>query len=1332
MFTHLHNHTHFSILEWLPKPIDYVKKAVALGMTSVAITDTMWVYGCHEFYKKAKQAWINPILWAEILLNSSLDKQINHKLVLLAKSHNWYKNLIEIITKINLEWQNKKIWLQDIKEFSSDLIALSWPISWEIPFYILSGKKDEEIIEKIRHYEDIFWKQNFFLELLEHKDIAKQDLVTSRLIELANNFNLNLVATNNCYYIEKDDKNTQDVIQALWTWHELEYLDRPSLKNWDYSFLSEEEMNSIFWYIPQALENSVKIASQINIEIEMWKILIPVFKLSEEIEEKYKQYNSLKKSDSQNQEKNHPSPLYERVEEQVLKNISSDEWYLRYLCYHWMNTRLKTNFKEEELKEFIKKKNVSQSDKALIDYTVEELKESSKIYYTDKKIKLVENLDEKTKERIDRIEYELFVVHKMWFDTYFLIVADYINWAKNNSIPVWPGRWSAAWSLLAYLTGITDIDPLQFDLLFERFLNPARISMPDIDTDFADTGRDKVIDYCRERYGEDHLAQICTFGTFAARAAVKDVGRVRWVVFSEMNEFAKLIPEKPWTKLVKALEESQEFKNVYDTNQKYKEIVDDALKIEWNVRQIWVHACAVIIAPEKMTTYTALQHPPKDAKTIITQYSAYPLEDLGLLKMDFLWLRNLTIIQRAGKILKRNKDIDLDIWSISLDDKKVLEIFANWDTTWVFQFESDWMRMWLRNLKPTSFDDIIAMVALYRPWPMKFIETYIKRKYWEEKIDYMYEDLAKELQKKYGKQVLEDERKKLFEDLSSFMDVTYWIAVYQEQLMRLVQSMAGFSLAEADLLRRWVWKKKKDVIEKLKIEFIEKAAKFRWYKEETSKTIYEQMIMPAADYSFNKSHAACYAYIAYQTAYLKAYYRTEFLTSMMVSDEEDLDRISLEVWEALSNNIEILPPSINESLKHFTYIDDNNIRFWLKAIKWLWHWPIKQIIEKREEIEGKKFTSLDEFVKIVWKEVINKKSLEALIKSWSLDDLWDRWELFENLEEILRFSRTSENKKDSQQIWLFDLSGDYEEKLNLKTSKWFSYEEKLFFEKEFLWFMVSGHPLDNLKTYCSKRSTNISYLKMSLDEIKKLYDSKNTEEKKSRFFKDIRNKPLKVIWLVVDMRKILTKTWKNMIFLTCEWFDYDFELTIFDREFNDIKDKLEVWKIVVVEWNLNIDLNYGRKNIASRKTSVYTLTNIREQAIDLNMLDKAKRAIKINNSWQSIVDKKVANETQNEIKNDKDNYIENNIEEEFEINPLEDEEDVLEEKIEVKDLKEYIIKIPLKAKKQDLGDLKNYLESIEVWDKKVFIDIKWQKIDTKILVNDLEKVILWESKKWVK
>jgi DNA polymerase-3 subunit alpha len=1292
MFTHLHNHTHFSILEWLPKPWDYVKKAVALWMKSVAITDSMNVYWCHEFYKKALDAWINPILWSEIYVEWSLDKNIKHKLILLAKSEIWYRNLIELITQINLEWN---ISLTELEQYSNELIALSWPMSGEIPFYILSWKSDAEIIDRIRQYQKIFWENNFYLELLEHRDIPKQELITKRLIELHEKYNIEVVACNNCYYINKEDKQTQDVIQALWTGHELENHDRFSLKNWDYSFLSTDEMTSIFWHIPSSLENTNKIASQVNINIQTWRILIPVYKLPKTDQEIYDKAQELEKNEA------------------WLKKLSTDEWYLRYLCFKWMNFRFKTQFSDEEIFEFIKKIDIDPLEKSLQDSQVDELRVASKTYFSDKKSEFLLNLDDKTKERIDRLEYELFVVHKMGFDAYFLIVSDYIMWSKNNNIPVGPGRWSAAWALLAYLTWITDLDPLQFDLLFERFLNPARVSMPDIDTDFADTWRDKVIEYCREKYWSDHLAQICTFGTFAARAAVKDVWRVRWIPFSEMNELAKLIPEKPWTKLKSALEESIEFKKAYNEVEIYKEIIDDALKIEWNVRQIWVHACAVIIAPEKMTNFTALQNPPKDSKTIITQYSAYPLEDLWLLKMDFLWLRNLSIIKRTWKILKKNKNIDLDILSIDLDNQVVLDIFANWDTTWVFQFESDWMRMWLKNLKPTSFNDIIAMVALYRPGPMQFIENYINRKYWREPIEYVYEELALELEEKYWSETVNEERQKLFEDLWPFMDVTYWIAVYQEQLMRLVQSMAWFSLAEADMLRRWVWKKKKDVIEKLKIEFINKAKTFRWYKEETSKIIYEKMIMPAADYSFNKSHAACYALIAYQTAYLKAYYRTEFITSMMVSDEEDLDRISLEVSESLANGINILPPSISESLKHFTYIDDNNIRFGLKAIKWLWDWPIDKIIEIRNE--WGKYSSLEEFVKLAWKDVINKKSVEALIKSWSLDHLWDRWILYHNIDEILRFARWNDNKKDSNQIWLFDaIDSEYEDKILLSNVDSFTYEEKLFFEKEVLWFMVSWHPLDSLKSYVDKRSSNTKFLKMPLEEIKILYEKEKTEELKKKFLSEIREKQIKVIWVITDLRKILTKTWKNMVFLTCEWFDVDFEVTIFDREFATLKDSLSIWKIIIVEGNISIDLDYNRKWIASRKSTLISLTKVREQARDLWLFDKSKRSIKIINSSKAIEENVEVNETKNIIENEENT-------EESEVN-LDNQSSINEN--------EYIITIPEKARKLDLQELKTFLENLDYGIIKVYINLKWKKIDTKISVKKSEEIFFWEKSKW--
>ncbi len=1293
-FIHLHNHSHYSILEWLPKPADYVKKALEFEMKWVALTDTGNIYGCHEFYKSAKDSWVKPILWAEIFVESPFDTKLSHKLVLLAKNYDGYKNIIELITYSNIYSQSwARVNFETLKSLSHNIICLSWPISWEIAYFILMGKSDDEIGKRIQWYQSVFWVENYFLEILEHKDIPKQDLVSSRIIELHKKYHIPLVATNNCYYIEKEDKTTQDIIMSLWTGHEVENPDRNTLMNWDYSFLSPSEMAKIFWHIPESLENTLKILDSIDIKIDTGKSLMPVFEIGEKEKNMYEEFK-------------------EKIsKEKDIRKISSDEFFLRYLCFSWMDYRYDIKFSEDEIFEFVKKTNVKWLEKELQDTEPDELRVIPKKYFTQKKKSFLEKYDAHTIDIIDRLEYELFVVHKMGFDAYFLIVSDYINWAKTNWIPVGPWRWSAAWSILAYLSWITDLDPLQYDLLFERFLNPARISMPDIDTDFSDDGRDRVVDYCRKKYGEDRVVQICTFWTFAARAAVKDVGRVMWVAFSEMNEIAKLIPEKPWTKLKWALESSPEFKNLYDKDEKVKKIISEALKIEGNVRQIWVHACAVIIAPEKLTHFTALQYPPKDNSTIITQYSAYPLEDLWLLKMDFLGLRNLTIVKRALKIIKRVKEVEFDILKIPLDDSNVFQVFAQGDTTWVFQFESSGMRSWLKILKPTDINDIIAMVSLYRPWPMQFIQNYIDRKYGKEKIHYMYEELEEILRKKYGEATVEDEKRKLHEDLSPFMDITYGIAVYQEQLMRLVQAMAWFSLAEADMLRRWVGKKKKDVIKKIKIEFIKKAEEYRGYKPETSEMIYEKMITPASDYSFNKSHAACYAFIAYETAYLKAYYQTEFLTSLMVSDEENTDRIALEVQEVKSKNINILPPSVQESLKHFTYIDDKNIRFWLKAIKWLWNTPIEKIISVRNNLEWKTFSNIEEFILLTWKEVINKKSLEALIKSWSLDELWDRWILLSNIDEIIRFMRASENKKEVLQIGLFDMDESYKDILMFKNTKMMTYEEKLFWEKEVLGFMVSGHPLDGLKRYIEKRSNYNKMFKFSFDKIKELeFKIKNEKEKKN--FDDSLKWFSIFIWVVVDIRKIITKTGKNMAFILCESFEFDFEGVLYEKEYNEFFHQIKLGNIIMLEGFASIDIQYEKKTIQIKKMKIMTLSQIREQAKETNLYDNSARKlfsekVDLPQEWEKIIMDNV----------DKWQKIMSWMEQNEEVILLQEEES-------------FTINIPLSSSKKDLLDLKEFLYSEKEWQIKIYINFKWQEIDTKTSISSLNNLKKWIIDRW--
>ncbi len=1286
-FVHLHTHSHYSILEGLPKPKDLVKKAKSLGMNALALTDTGNLHGCHEFYKECKSAGINPILGSEIFVQSESDEKLYHKLVLLAKNRDGYTNLINIASRASLDnpGQIACVTIQTLREFSENLICLSGPISGEIPYYILSGKKEEEVRDRIKLYQEIFWEENYFLEILYHEDIPKQKLITDTLIELSKKYDIPLVIGHNVYYIERDDKKTQDIIMALGTGHEIENPDRPTLMQGDYSFASEEDMQEFFGYIPEAIENTQKIADMVDIHIEMWGVLIPTFELPSEMQELFEEVKKYQKK--------HPGKTPK-------KELSSDEWYLRYLSYIGLNWRYKLDIPKEVIFELVQKTDMPALEKKLTETSPQELKDLALTYYGEKKKKILAEFSEDLQDKIERLEYELVVVHEMWFNAYFLIVADYIGWARKEFIPVWPGRWSAAGSLMAYLTGITDIDPLPYDLLFERFLNPARISMPDIDTDFADSDRDRVVEYCRQKYGEDHVAQICTFGTFAAKAAVKDVGRVMGVSFAEMNELGKLIPEKPGTKLAWALEDAPEFKQAYDTNPKYKDIIDNALKIEGNVRQLWVHACAVIIAPEPMTNFTALAHPPKDTEAIVTQYSAYPLEDLWLLKMDFLGLRNLTIIKRAQEIIEFSKGIKVDILDVPMDDPEVYKIFAAADTTWIFQFESEGMRKYLKDLAPDSFEDLIAMVSLYRPWPLAYIPSYIDRKYGREDVKYLTDDLRAILEKKkYSEQEIIEEQRKLEEDLGPILWKTYWIAVYQEQLMFIVQDMAGFSLGEADLLRRWVWKKILKVIEELKKEFITKSASHKWYKPETSQYIYEEMIQPAANYSFNKSHAACYAYIAYQTAYLKAHYRTEFLTSMMTSDEENMDRIILEVTEAQANGIEIMRPDINESRKHFTYIDDTHIRFGLKAIKGLWDGPIDAILQARKD---KPFEDLDDFIKRWGREILLKKSLEALIYAGAMDIFWDRSTLLANVDEIIRASKNEEKKKTSSQIGLFE-SGlgwdDYDDSFVLEDAPKMSFEQTLFGEKEVLGYMVSGHPLDGLRLYCQRRARWITYLKSDLETLKIKHD-KDPEKFKS----ELQKWQLQAVGIIIDIRKIVTKTGKNMLFLYCEGFDYDFEVTIFDKDYAEYKDKTLPWAIVIVEGTLDVNFEYRRKNIRSRKIITASLTQVREQAKDMSMFDNVKRVMI------------GAQKTEEELS------FESDLEEKITENKTTKQELLPEEKPE-----KYIVEIPTWTQMEQIHALKSFLQSQESWDTSILILLSGQEVDTKLTLNDLEKLKLWEE-----
>ncbi len=667
-----------------------------------------------------------------------------------------------------------------------------------------------------------------------------------------------------------------------------------------------------------------------------------------------------------------------------------------------------------------------------------------------------------TPELKQRLDYELQIIRQVGFAGYFLIVADFVNEAKRRGITVGPGRGSAAGSMVSYCLGITGIDPIPHGLLFERFLNPERISMPDIDLDFADTRRDEVLEYVRGKYGTDHVVQICTFGTLAARAAVKDVGRTYGIPFMEMNALVKLIPERPGTKLTEALE-TAELKAVYDSNETYRKIFDAALKLEGKARHVSVHACGVIITPKPAMEYTAVQRAPKDENTIITQYSAKPLESLGLLKMDFLGLMNLTVIQTTLSIVRRTRDEEIDIAKIPLNDKATYDLLKRGDTTGVFQLESAGMRRYLRQLKPTEFGDITAMVALYRPGPMEWISSFIKRKHGTEKVSYVHDDLR------------------------PILEPTYGIGVYQEQILQIAQVFAGFSLGEADLLRRAIGKKIKKELDAQREKFITGATN-KGYSKALAEKIFDDVITPFAGYGFNKSHAVGYARIAYETAYLKARYPAEFMAALLSSDAQVTERVMIEIEECRAMNIDVLPPDINESFAQFTVIPpaqrtdgkENSdkrwaIRFGLAAVKGVGESSVQLIIEERERAGT--FASLEDFAKRVPAKILNKKFLESLTKSGALDAFCERRTLLENYEKVVSYGKAAGDAGGGQTD-LFGSLGDTADAatIDFPETAPATAQQKLLWEKETLGLYVSSHPLAGLKKYIGKKAQLIATL----------------------------------------------------------------------------------------------------------------------------------------------------------------------------------------------------------------------------------------------------------------
>ncbi len=1016
-FVHLHVHSHYSLLDGLSQIDDLIARAKELGMEALALTDHGNLYGAIEFYKEAKKAGIKPILGVEAYLapHGRLNKRVGidekrYHIVLLAKNLTGWKNIIALVTKSNLEgfYYKPRIDKELLEQHHEGVICLSACYGGEIP-KLITEKKMDEARAAAQWYQKTFG-DDFYLELQPHSPELH-----APLLMLSQELGIPVVATQDIHYTTHEDATAHEILLAVQTSSKLDDEDRLSLKNYDLSLRPAEEMAEIFKDIPQALENTVRIAAMCDVTIEMGKSRLPKFDPPE--------------------------------------GMGTSFEYLKRL--------------------------------------VEE--------------RLPSRYPNMTPEVRARVTMELGVIEKTGFADYFLIVQDYINWAKEHGIVVGPGRGSAAGSIIAYILRITNIDPMRYDLLFERFLNPDRISMPDVDTDFTDIRRDEVVAYVREKYGADRVAQIITFGTMAARAAIRDTGRAMGLSYGFCDELAKLVPlkielGKGESFLKKAIEVIPELNEKYKKDPQAKKLLDAAQKLEGVARHASVHACGVVIAPDPLTNYMALQKAPQGEDAIITQAEMHAVEDLGVLKMDFLGLKNLTIIEKTLRLIKELHGVTVDIDTLPLDDAKTFELFRAADTTGVFQLESSGMRRYLKELKPTELEDIIAMVALYRPGPMELIPTYIRRKHGEEEVTYLHEKLKPVLEKTWG------------------------VGIYQEQMMRIARDLAGYTLAEADTLRKAIGKKIKELLDEQEKKLVSGMVK-NGIPEKIAREIWE-LFPPFAKYGFNRSHAACYAIISYQTAWLKAHYPVEFTASLLNISGTDIERINFLVGEAKHLGIQVLPPDINMSMREFA-VDGPNVRFGLSSIKNVGANIVDFIIEERNK--NGPYANFSMFLTRVRHKDLNKKSIENLSKAGAFDSLGvKREDILANMEEVLAFNQAAKRAAGTNQNSLFGAESHISQ-LRLKPGKPVDKNTLLAWEKELLGLYISDHPFQPF----------VPLLRGKIPPIAELRAMPRGDGDRSPR-----------IWtagIISAMEKFTTKKGTPMLFVTIEDLSEKLELLVFEE-----------------------------------------------------------------------------------------------------------------------------------------------------------------------------------------
>lgn len=1066
-FVPLHLHTHYSLLDGAIRIEDLIKKAVEYKLPAIAITDHGNLFGAIPFYKKVSKAGMKPIIGCEVYITSGsyLDKKgtgsdtaTTHHLILLCKDLNGYKNLSTLVSKAYLEgfYYRPRIDKELLSQYSGGLIGLSSCLKGEIPYYLASGQLDKAR-EAALSYKKILGPDNFFLEL-QANELPEQEEINKQLIELSRDLHIGLVATNDCHYLQKDDAKAHDVLICIQTGKTVNDTNRMKFSKDTFYFKSPEEMKEKFKHVPEAIENTKKIAGRCNLDFKFGVFHLPKYT--------------------------------------VPKGYDTNT-YLNKLVREGLERKFSNNIPEN---------------------------------YSD------------------RLQSELKTIEAMDFSSYFLIVWDFINYAKSKGIPVGPGRGSAAGSLVAYSLDITEIDPMKYDLLFERFLNPDRISMPDIDVDFCMNRRPEVIEYVAQKYGKDHVAQIITFGSMQARAAVRDVGRALDIPYSEVDSVAKLIPNIPNVTLKSALNLEPKIKELYDNDPSIKELIDIAQKLEGLSRHASTHAAGVVISPKPLTEFLPLYKAPNDI-AIITQFEMSAIETLGLLKFDFLGLKTLTVIDSTEKLINQaeadGKSSRFDIRNIPLDDGETFKLLGEGKTTCIFQLESPGMRDLLTKMKPEKFEDLIALVALYRPGPLGsgMVDDFIKRKRGDVPIKYALPQLGDLLKETYG------------------------VILYQEQVMKIANVLANFSLAQADILRKAMGKKNLAEMEKLKDDFI-RGSKSNKISEKKALKLFDTMAQ-FAQYGFNKSHSAAYALIAYRTAFLKAHHPVEFMAASLSAEMDNTEKVVTYINECKDMGIEILPPDINESGREFSVVG-HSIRFGLEAVKGVGSAAIEAIIEIRDR---DKFDTFFDLCSKADSRKVNKKVIESLIKAGALDSMGKRSQLMEGLSSVMEAALKAQKERISGQRSMFETHQQPSFHENLPETEEWSESRRLLMEKESLGFYITGHPLNKYKDKLKQCSVT------SADEIQNLSDKQDVN----------------VCGIPVKLKKIQTrKTGDLMAYLTIEDLHGTIELIVFPDVYAESSDIISQDTPVIISGMIDKS-DKGLKIIARRILPIEDCDKIKDQ-----------------------------------------------------------------------------------------------------------------------------------------